>query len=43
MTGTVPAAGPTAAARASDVWKVYGSGEAQVIALRGVTAEFEQG
>ncbi|MFK3985769.1 ABC transporter ATP-binding protein, partial [Micromonospora sp. NPDC050397] len=32
-----------AAARASDVWKVYGSGEAQVIALRGVTAEFEQG
>ena len=43
MTGTVPAAGATAAARASDVWKVYGSGEAQVIALRGVTAEFEQG
>jgi putative ABC transport system ATP-binding protein len=25
------------------VWKVYGSGEAQVIALRGVSAEFESG
>ncbi|GAB3189812.1 putative ABC transport system ATP-binding protein [Micromonospora palomenae] len=32
-----------AAARASDVWKVYGSGEAQVAALRGVSAEFERG
>ncbi len=31
-----------AAARASEVWKVYGSGEAQVIALRGVSCEFEQ-
>ncbi|WP_018255949.1 ABC transporter ATP-binding protein [Salinispora mooreana] len=31
-----------AAARASEVWKVYGTGEAQVIALRGVTCEFEQ-
>ncbi|MEJ3750463.1 ABC transporter ATP-binding protein [Actinomycetes bacterium KLBMP 9797] len=31
------------ATRAVDVWKVYGSGEAQVIALRGVTAEFERG
>jgi putative ABC transport system ATP-binding protein len=31
------------AARASDVWKVYGTGEAQVIALRGVSAEFERG
>ena len=31
------------AARASEVWKVYGSGEAQVIALRGVSAEFERG
>jgi putative ABC transport system ATP-binding protein len=28
------------AARAIDVWKVYGSGEAQVVALRGVTADF---
>ncbi|WP_407676913.1 ABC transporter ATP-binding protein [Phytohabitans aurantiacus] len=25
------------------MWKVYGSGEAQVIALRGVTADFERG
>lgn len=31
-----------AAARASEVWKVYGSGEAQVVALRGVTCEFER-
>ena len=32
-----------AAARAVDVWKVYGSGEAQVIALRGVSLEVERG
>ena len=32
-----------AAARASDVWKVYGSGEAQVIALRGVSVELDRG
>jgi len=31
------------AARATDVWKVYGSGEAQVVALRGVSAEFGRG
>jgi putative ABC transport system ATP-binding protein len=31
------------AARAVDVWKVYGSGEAQVIALRGVNVELERG
>jgi putative ABC transport system ATP-binding protein len=31
------------AARARDVWKVYGSGEAQVVALRGVSAEFDRG
>jgi putative ABC transport system ATP-binding protein len=31
------------AARASDVWKVYGSGEARVVALRGVSAEFARG
>jgi putative ABC transport system ATP-binding protein len=31
------------AARAADVWKVYGSGEAQVIALRGVSVELERG
>ena len=42
MTATV-ARDPQAAARANDVWKVYGSGEAQVMALRGVSAEFERG
>jgi putative ABC transport system ATP-binding protein len=31
------------AARAADVWKVYGSGEAQVIALSGVTVQLERG
>jgi len=31
------------AARTHDVWKVYGSGEAQVIALHGVSAELEAG
>jgi putative ABC transport system ATP-binding protein len=31
------------AARAVDVWKVYGSGEAQVIALHGVSVELERG
>jgi putative ABC transport system ATP-binding protein len=30
------------AARAVDAWKVYGSGEAQVIALRGVNVELEK-
>ncbi|MGY0237182.1 ABC transporter ATP-binding protein, partial [Longispora urticae] len=30
-------------ARASDVWKVYGQGEAQVIALRGINVELAQG
>ncbi|HWH00538.1 MAG TPA: ATP-binding cassette domain-containing protein, partial [Pilimelia sp.] len=33
----------TAAARAVDVWKVYGAGEAQVVALRGVTLALERG
>jgi putative ABC transport system ATP-binding protein len=32
----------TAAARTDDVWKVYGSGEAQVTALRGVTVELRR-
>jgi putative ABC transport system ATP-binding protein len=32
-----------AAARAVDVWKVYGSGEAQVAALRGVSVGLERG
>jgi putative ABC transport system ATP-binding protein len=31
------------AARAVDVWKVYGSGEAQVVALRGVSMEVAAG
>ena len=31
------------AARAVDVWKVYGTGEAQVAALRAVNAEFDRG
>jgi putative ABC transport system ATP-binding protein len=35
------ATGP--AARAVDVWKVYGTGEAQVLALRGVSVELERG
>src|SRR5215216_3960939 len=36
-------AGAGAAATALDVWKVYGTGEAQVIALRGVNATMERG
>jgi putative ABC transport system ATP-binding protein len=32
-----------AAARATDLWKVYGSGEAQVIALHGVNVELQRG
>jgi len=35
--------GTGVAARAADVWKVYGSGEAEVVALRGVNVELEQG
>ncbi|MBM2619504.1 ABC transporter ATP-binding protein [Actinoplanes sp. LDG1-06] len=34
---------PEAAARAVDVWKVYGSGETEVAALRGVTLTIERG
>jgi putative ABC transport system ATP-binding protein len=33
----------TVAARANEVWKVYGSGEARVVALRGVSADFGRG
>jgi len=33
----------TPAARAEEVWKVYGQGEAAVQALRGVSAEFDRG
>jgi len=36
-------AGTGIAARARDVWKVYGSGEAQVIALRGVSVDLQRG
>jgi putative ABC transport system ATP-binding protein len=32
----------TPAARATDVWKVYGDGEARVVALHGVSVEFER-
>jgi putative ABC transport system ATP-binding protein len=31
------------AARATDVWKVYGSGEAQVVALRGISVALARG
>jgi putative ABC transport system ATP-binding protein len=41
VTGTIAAT--DAAARTVDVWKVYGSGEAQVIALRGVSVELAKG
>jgi putative ABC transport system ATP-binding protein len=37
VTGTIAAT--DVAARTVDVWKVYGSGEAQVVALHGVTVE----
>jgi putative ABC transport system ATP-binding protein len=40
---TTTNSGEPAAARAGDVWKVYGTGEARVVALRGVSAEFERG
>ncbi|MEU4692782.1 ABC transporter ATP-binding protein [Actinoplanes sp. NPDC023714] len=36
-------AGGPVAARANEIWKVYGSGEARVAALRGVSAEFGRG
>jgi putative ABC transport system ATP-binding protein len=35
--------GSQVAARADEVWKVYGSGEAQVVALRGVSVALERG
>ena len=50
MTGTIaatdsdrPAQPVDIAARAIDVWKVYGSGEAQVVALRGIGVELAKG
>jgi putative ABC transport system ATP-binding protein len=42
VTATVTT-GAAIAARAVDVWKVYGSGEAQVIALNGVSVDLAQG
>src|SRR6185437_2131836 len=42
VTATVTT-GAAIAARAIDVWKVYGSGEAQVIALNGVSVDLAQG
>ena len=41
MTATVRRDG--VAARATDVWKVYGSGDTQVVALRGISVEFHRG
>jgi len=43
MTVTAVRTGTRAAARAVDVWKVYGTGEAQVTALRGVTVDLHRG
>ncbi|MEV6346364.1 ABC transporter ATP-binding protein [Actinoplanes sp. NPDC051851] len=40
---TATQAGGPVAARAEEIWKVYGSGEARVTALRGVSAEFGRG
>jgi len=40
---TTTDSGEPAAAKAGEVWKVYGTGEARVVALRGVSAEFERG
>jgi len=40
---TTTAAVVGVAARATDVWKVYGSGEAQVVALRGISVELRRG
>src|SRR5215470_1694330 len=41
--GTNTASTTGVAARATDVWKVYGSGEAQVVALRSVSVELRRG
>jgi putative ABC transport system ATP-binding protein len=40
---TATNSGEPAAARAGEVWKVYGTGEARVVALRAVSADFERG
>src|SRR6201999_1170903 len=41
--GTQVTASDPAALRAGDVWKVYGSGEAEVIALWGLSVTFQRG
>jgi putative ABC transport system ATP-binding protein len=43
MSATTAGAAPDIAARTIDVWKVYGNGEAQVLALRGVSVELKRG
>ena len=43
MSITVAPSTTTIAARAIDVWKIYGTGEAQVTALRGVDVELHRG
>ncbi len=43
MTIGAPPRVRTAAASATNLWKVYGSGEAQVVALRDVSVELERG
>ena len=40
---TATNAGGPVAARADQLWKVYGSGETRVVALRGVSADFGRG
>jgi putative ABC transport system ATP-binding protein len=40
---TATNAGGSVAARADEIWKVYGTGEARVTALAGVSAEFGRG
>jgi putative ABC transport system ATP-binding protein len=42
-TGTIGTTGEPLAARADGVWKIYGSDEARVVALRDVSATFERG
>ena len=41
--GATTATTTSVAARATELWKVYGSGEAQVTALRGVSVELHRG
>src|SRR4029453_11099433 len=43
MGTSVTSGNDRSAVRAAGLWKVYGSGEAQVIALRGVDVEIEAG